>query len=67
MPAVWRAGCYCVHHKIVANSEYICANESKPNPGEGYAEYVGTKITKILDVDGVKFNIDSVEADICVE
>ena len=36
LPAVWRAGNYCVHHKIVPNSEYISANESKPNPGERY-------------------------------
>ena len=36
MPAVWRAGNYCVHHKIAPNSEYISANESKPNPGERY-------------------------------
>ena len=36
MSAVWRAGNYCVHHKIVPNSEYISAKESKPNPGERY-------------------------------
>ena len=36
MPAVWRAGNYCVQQKIVPNSEYINANESKPNPGERY-------------------------------
>ena len=36
MPADWRTGNFCVHHKIVPNSEYISANESKPNPGERY-------------------------------
>ena len=63
MPTVWRAGNYCVHHKIVPNSEYTSANESKPNPGERYdavdysqlnkvlmRDYIGTKIRIILEV-----------------
>ena len=36
MPAVWPAENYYAHHKIFPNSEYISANEPKPNPGERY-------------------------------
>ena len=46
MPALWRAEDYCAHHKIVPNSEYISANEPKPNPGERYdaVQYFERKI-----------------------
>ena len=69
MPAVWRDGNYCVHHQIVPNSEYICANESKPNPGERYdaVDYSQRKknsdegicwhkIRKILEVTSVNIH-----------
>ena len=48
MPTIWRPENYCAHHKIVLNSEYISANEPKPNPGERYEAVDYSQRKKII-------------------